>query len=75
MSTTRDRYGPSGVKGYLKFIVEHPKHPDFTRVAILLPEAAVPEYADTIDEVAKEDGVAMHAFSDEEEARKWLEIE
>jgi len=73
LSTTRDTRGPAGTKGYAKFFLEHPDRPEFTRVAILLPEAAVPEYSGTIDEVAQEGGVTIHAFSDEDEARKWLE--
>jgi len=72
LSTTRDQRGPAGTKAYAKFFVEYPERPQFTRVAVLLPETAVPEYSGTIDEVAQEGGVAIHAFSNEQEAREWL---
>lgn len=74
LSTTRDTRGPAGTKAYAKFFLEYPERPEVTRIAVLLPEPALPEYAGTIDDVAREGGVVIHAFSDEEEARKWLEV-
>ena len=73
LSTTRDTRGPTGTKAYAKFFLEYPERPEFTRIAVLLPEPAVPEYSDTIDEVAAEGGVVIRAFSDEQAARNWLE--
>ena len=73
LSTTRDTRGPTGTKAYAKFFMQYPERPEFTRIAVLLPQSAVPEYSDTIDEVAEEGGVVIHAFSDEQQARDWLE--
>ena len=73
LSTTRDTRGPAGTKAYAKFFVEYPERPAFTRIAVLLPKAAVPEYSDTIDAVAQEGGVVIRPFSDEQKAREWLE--